>query len=73
MSGISFPSVSAEIKPYLQVAVDLKLAGSSDGTGVAAAGASLAPALEAAALVQALPNPATGDAQSIGAIINTYA
>lgn len=73
MAGISLPSISAEIKPYLQVAVDLTLAGSGDGTGVAQAGASLAPALEAAALVQALPTPATSEAPTVGTIVNTYA
>ncbi len=53
--------------------MDVDLARSGEAVGVAQAGASLAPALEAAALVQALPNPASGAPQTVGSIINTFA
>jgi len=73
MSGISLSSIAATIQPYLQVSVDLALAKSPDAGSVGAAAATLAPELAASELVNALPSPATGEAQTVGSIINTYA
>ena len=69
MAGVNFPSVAAAVEPYLRVAVDLALAKSSDAGSVAQAGASIAPELMAAELVNSIPTPG----QATGSIINTYA
>ena len=72
MSGVSLPSMAAQFQPYLQVSVELALAGSSDASGVAQAGAAVTPDLMVAELMNALPDPASA-APQVGSIINTYA
>lgn len=72
MSSISFPSIAAEIKPYLQVSVDLALAGSPDAS-VGQAAASLVGTLTEAAALTAASATNSAAAQTTGSIINTYA
>ncbi len=73
MSGISFPSLAAQIQPALQVSVDLALAGSPDAAGAGVVAASKIQGELVAELVNAIPLPDSSGIPAAGSIISTYA